>query len=284
MAGSVVIDLARAEFEARIAKARSMIEDLEPRYATDPLTWAGTIARYWSVAARWNLIAGHGTEGLAAWRAAVQLSIESLEGLARNPSPYSDQWVKASDWRDVFEGALMIGDPSLASRLLSLDVNIDDGTLTLLGRGHAGALRALATQADDAARAAGEAMLQVSDEQAIKHKSLPGLGRALGAILDADQETLSATLNAICDQHVIFATRGYLRGLEAAVPCSHACSLIAIAQRRGMRVDVDARFHSVGMVFPVVALREWKGQPVSGTRVKAVVDIVPDALTGGGGT
>lgn len=268
--------LALAEVEARVAFAL----DAAPRAERDldrvphPDLALANLSSYHGIAAVWLIQLRRFDEGLEHYRAAITYSVQRREMLAAAGQ------LRLRDWLGALESVLRTRSLDLADRLLAIVPPLGDGTLTDLGEHWAMALGALVRGDQAAARAAAEAMAAIGDERALKGKSLPRRGQAIIALLDGDVAAFRRELDAMCTQHVVFATRGYLKGSEAGLVCKDVVALLTLAARRGIEVDVAEEYHRVKMTFPVTHLREWQGENVYMSRIKLVVDSVPAVLVG----
>ena len=112
-----------------------------------------------------------------------------------------------------------------------------------------------------------------------REKSYPRLGEAVRHLVESDEAGLREDLDAICEHHVATAKRGFRRHSETALVCLPATLLTTLARRRGLRSDVDERFHRV-------TLEYWRlgdpDLPVSAAGLfEAEYDLVPRIPTEG---
>ncbi len=263
-------DLARAEFEARLNLALRRAEEAEARSA-DVREGAllAVPAGQWGEFALWNLVTGSPDTARDALRRSVSWSVRWLESVAA-----AGLLLLASQRRHALEVAIMAGDLEAERRILRLHPSYGD--LTVSGKGYVDALQAFLTGDEAGAAHAAELLESVPDEKVIGRKFYPRLGPTVRAILARNPAALRSELDAICAQHVVFSTRGFLR--RAPGPVFPATCLLIVARQRGMDVDVDVRYHAVRLKLPVTVIEEWQGEPVRGLTVEGTFDIVPRAL------
>ena len=282
MSEPLVTDLViRREFEAQRTVARMEAEAAEARAMSVVRREYGLVgpAGYWEDVGWWSLRLGEPDEAWPAFRRSLEWYLRWLDYLGTAGPPLRR---RASDWMIVIERAILWGDREAEAAVLAIPVQTDDGSLSrgrlVWGRGWVEALRALALGEDDAAAAAAAILESVSDDFHRAHQGYPRCGPAVRAILESDSECLRVELDAICAQHVVFATRGNMRLSERALQCIPATCLAILARRRGIPADVDERYHAVRLKLPVTVIEEWQGEPVGRQIVEGTFDIVPRVL------
>lgn len=269
-------DLARAEFEARLEAARAQLPVAEARAYSVARPDAGiaTVANCYGQIAWWSRQLGHPRdEWMPALEKSAEWLIRRIEWIDQAGPPFRR---KATDWESALRTAITTSNPDLEQRVLAIPFDLHDGSLGPVRRPFAEGLVGLLRDDDRMlAKAAADAS-NVPDEEAIKAKWYPRLGPALEAIHDRDADRLRSELNAVCAQHVTFATKGHLRLSEGAWSISPVIQLLLLARRRGIDANVDSGYHALRLRIRVGHVTEWEGRPVGRDAVvEAIVDPVP---------
>jgi len=269
-------DLASAEFEARLDAAQAQLPEAEARAfnVARPDGGLATAANAWGQVAWWSRQLGLPREvSQAATVNQAEWLIRRIEWIDAAGPPFRR---KATDWEGALRTAIISGKRELEHRVLAVPVDLADGSLGPTRKAFAEGLRALVTGDDEVLHAAAADAGKVPDDTIVQAKWYPRIGPALQALLDRDGEHLSEELNAICAQHLIFATKGHLRLSEGAWIIPPVVQLLIFARRRALDVDVDPKYHAQTLRMRVGYVHEWEGQPVGrDATVEAIVDPVP---------
>lgn len=230
-------------------------------------------AGYWANVGWWSLRLGERDEARSAFARSLEWYVRWMHHLATAGSPFR---LRAADWRVVLERSILVGDDTAMSAVLAQDIDLGDGSLTAYGRAWTASLVALVLR-DDRASLDEATRLELVPRRTLKReKSYPRLGEAVRHLVAGDEVGLAQDLDAICEAHVATAKRGFRRHSETALVCMPATVLATLARRRGLRSDVDDRFHRV-------ALEYWRcgdpDLPASAAGLfEAEYDLVPQAL------
>jgi hypothetical protein len=179
-----------------------------------------------------------------------------------------------SNLTSVLETAILSGEENIqAAASRYEDPRASEG-LTEAGTHYCRALQALSRGDEAGIRREADGLQRVAPS-AEKQRWHPDLGAAVSALSQRDEKAFAGAISRILERHARFATRGHLRGLEAAFICSPATSLAILAKRRGVTVSVDSRRARFTMKSRVTGLEQWQGKPTRDLFFQLEVNCLP---------